>query len=505
MHENVRYSRPLAAAEKLGENAEDSHRFLDKRVLLTGDVSVLLTSNGHDCLIFGLLLIVRICRNVTVFVPPALETLLTECRLVTARIKHDQDIVFAQTPPNIEEFDAVLSVGTRAKHDQQWTVINSNGWLARVSSGDNDISPECSQANPIGALAAASLGAIEVFKRLIRLREERGQYFNGLTFSLYNYQVGGLDPGPVLPITLFSDLLLIGAGAIGNGIVLLLSRLPLRGHVLVVDPQRLEPENLGTYILAEPSDVGLPKVAVAEAVLSQNGISVKGYEDDFNHFRERVGKEIPYPRVVVNGLDNVEARHQVQHLWPDMIIDGAISDFACQVSTHPWGRDVACLLCLFRDEVVQAAEQVASRVTGLSLPRVLCADEVVTVDDVKIAPNEKQEWLRKHVGRKICSVIQEGVAQDISKTNQRTGFQPSAPFVACFSASMVVSELLKYLMGVRSFLEPRYQFDMLRGPKWGLEIPQERRRDCVCVTRAHNIELVRARRFGHHDRDVDSK
>jgi hypothetical protein len=56
------------------------------------------------------------------------------------------------------------------------------------------------------------------------------------------------------------------------------------------------------------------------------------------------------PTVVLNGLDNISARHQVHRaLWPDIVIDGAIGDFTCQVSRHPWPDNVACLMCLLRE------------------------------------------------------------------------------------------------------------------------------------------------------------
>lgn len=34
----------------------------------------------------------------------------------------------------------------------------------------------------------------------------------------------------------------------------------------------------------------------------------------------------------------------LQALWPDLVIDGAIRDFGCQVSRHPWDDDTACLI-----------------------------------------------------------------------------------------------------------------------------------------------------------------
>ena len=495
MHDESRHSRPLATAASLGEAAKDSSRFLDKCVLLTGEESTLSTDNGRACLIGSLRLLVRICRHVTVSLPPELTSLIAECKRVSAHVEYDQHIQFRSVITDLTIFDAVLSVGASARADLPWTIINSNGWLARVSSGNKSLNPDTSQSNPMGALAAASLGVSEVFKRIIQLHETRGRFFNGLTFSLYNYKVGTEDPGPPIPEELSGGALINGSGAIGNGIVYLISELKIKGEIDVVDFQLFQPENLGTCILIGPSDEGEPKATVAEAYLTAHGITARGHVEDFNSFRDRLGTTHRYPRVVLNGLDNIETRHRVQDLWPDYIIDGAIGIFESQISVHPWGKDVACLRCQFIKEVAgEAAEEIASRATGLTIARVLQAEEFLTEYDAKSAPSEKQAWLHERVGRKICSIVPEAVARELSTENLRAGFRPSVPFVACLSASMVVGEFVKYQMGVSTSLEPRYQLDVLWGPERGLEIAQERRRECMCVTRAHNIDLFRRNR-----------
>lgn len=493
MHD-IRHSRPLATAARLSNHAADTSRFIDKHVLLTGERATLMTANGRACLLASLRLLVRISRHITLYLPPECSALSEECRAVACRIAYDQEMRSLNIAPDLAAFDAVLSIGVAARSGLPWTVINSNGWLARVSSSSLDLPPDCSQPNPIGALAAASLGVTDVFKRLIQLRETRGRLLNGLSFSLFTYLVGAIDPGPVLPAELSADVLIVGGGAIGNGIVYLLSQFSIRGHVDIVDGQVFQPENLGTCILIGPDDVDVAKAETLAAFLHANNISAKGHRSDFASFSDLFGQTLPFPKLILNSLDNVEARHQVQDVWPDLIIDGAIGDFACQVSVHPWGRDIACLRCLFQAESIEAAEKVASRATGLTEARVQRAEDFLTEDDVKLASQDKQLWLSERIGRKICSVVQEAVAQELSIKEQREGFRPSVPFVATLSASMVVGELVKHQMGLNSPLEPRYQLDILRGPERGLEIPQERRRDCLCVTRAHNIALVRSRR-----------
>lgn len=384
---------------------------------------------------------------------------------------------------------AVLSVGTKAHPELPWTTINSNGFVARVTSGAADIPTECDINNPMGALAAACLGVGEVFKRLIRLRSERGEMLNGSSFSLRNYAESTSDYGPQIPETLAHGLLVVGAGAIGNGIVHLISRLPFTGKITVVDREKYGPENLGTCILLTPDDLKKSKAISLATTLERAGARAEGFVGTFERYLSDLRQ---YPAVVVNGLDNIDVRHEVQRaLWPDVVIDGAIGDFTCQVSRHPWPDDIACLICLFQRSGGRPAEELQSEATGLSMSRLEDPTSLVMEADVEAAPPDKRDVLRSHLGHSVCSVVQHAVAQKVSEEQQEDNFEPSVPFVACFSACMVMTETLAHLCGWKSKLEPRFQFDFLLGPAFGLELPQARRQNCVC-SRRRNIDKLRA-------------
>lgn len=490
MQADKRLSRPAAAADRLGEIAPDRHRFAEKRVLLTGEPEVLNTENGAILLDASLRLLVRLCSNLSVAVPVECPGSYEAVRLVAEQVAFGGPVEFLAAISDPLDFDAVLSVGTAVRPEAPWTVINSNGWLARVSSGVSGVPSDCGQANPIGALFAASLGVTEVFKRLICLKPERGRPLDAFTFNTLTYQSGSDDPGPPLPSCVPLDTLLVGAGAIGNGVLYLLGRLPVAGRIWVVDRDVFKEENLGTCILIGLAELGQAKARFAERVINGR-IEAVGFPEDLSAFKRRLGTELPYPRVVLGAVDSIDSRHEIQALWPDLIIDGAIGDFPCQVSRHRWGQDEACLRCLFRTPPGESAEMVASRASGLRPERVADADETITEHDVLAAPQEKQEFLRRNIGRQICSVIAEATAQQISLESQRPGFEPSIPFVACFSACMMVAELVKQAVGWESTLETRFQWDSLRGPHKGQHFPQGSRSDCLCVERRVNIERFR--------------
>lgn len=489
------HSRPAAAAARLGDLAQDRHRFLKKRVLLTGEPEILGTANGAVCLDASLRLVTRICPNVVVALPPECASLREASQAVADQIWFGKPVEFTNGIRRQHDFDAILNIGSRVCPDLPWTTINSNGWLARVSSGRTKLSAQCGQGNAIGALSAASLGTAEVFKRLIALRRERGDLCDGLAFSGWTYECGGEDPGPPLPERLGFEALLVGAGAIGNGILYLLGLLPFAGRLWVVDFDEFRAENLGTCLLIGPKHLKVSKATFAQAYLAER-LAVAGYPEQLSAFRARLGTEVPFPRVVLGAVDSIPSRHAVQDLWPDIIIDGAIGDFSCQVSRHPWGEDLACLRCLFPEPVGPSTEVVQSLATGLPVEMLRDGEALLTEAHLRAAREDKREFLRTMLGHRICAVARVGMAQQLSREQHDQHFQPSLPFVACASGAMLVGELVRRCAGWATQLEGRFQFDLLVGPQAGQSFPEGRHGDCVCVTRASNINKVRARRTG---------
>lgn len=492
-------SRPAGIARHLIGAGADAHRFRDRPVLLTGESATLRTASGRACLLQGLRLLACMMQDLTVAIPAETDDLITAVREEAARVGFGAPIMVIPVQdgnhqPDYSRYDAILSVGRAARPELPWTVINADGWLARVSSGSRDLAAGGDQANPVTALAAASLGVSEVFKRLLAPLGDRGVPFDLVSFNLFSYQPGDLDPGPAIDRPIDLDLLIVGAGAIGSGVVSVFRELTITGRVEVIDRQAYADENLGTCLLVGPADLGRPKAEVAAEQLRDGGIAATGRQEAVSDYRQRVGMDLP--AVILNGLDNVEARHEIQGLWPDLVIDGAIGPLNAQVSRHPWDEDedVACLRCMFQLPVIDTTAE-SVRMTGLRADRVVQGDEVVTQQDVEDAPEERREYLRQRLGRQICSIIPSEEIARLSKGEGEIGFTPSVPFVACLSASMVVGELVKHTLGLAPAepLEPRYQIDLLIGPDAGQPIPMGRRPDCTCVIRRRNIETLRRR------------
>jgi hypothetical protein len=471
-------------------NTDDVKHFFEKAVLLTGESQFLKTQNGRWAFIDSALLLVRITKRLTVEVKENEELAREIAILLTDRTKHKATVTTMGV--DYRQFEAILSVGSKVMPSLPWTTINSNGWVARVSSIKTDLAANCVQENPIGALTAACLGVTEVFKRLVKPRPERGELHDAFEFSFYSYSAGDI-PGPEISKCDVGNLVLIGGGAIGNGVCQLLRQLPIDGHISIVDFQEFREENLGTCLLVSTGDIGKQKAEVLAKAFNAN-LHAKAYPENVSTFvKQRLGDEVPYPRIILTGVDNIDARREVQAIWPDLIIDGAIGALSCEATLHPWGPDLSCLMCDFELPAISAAKA-QSNLTGLHEDRLASLLDVVTDEDVRNAPRAKKEFLAKHVGKQICAVLPEAEIERLSELSQEKGFEPSVPFVACLSSCMMVTELLRSLMRHEQMVDTGYQFDVLIGPQHGIKKSHGRKKSCICVDRHDVIEKVRVRR-----------
>jgi hypothetical protein len=228
-------------------------------------------------------------------------------------------------------------------------------------------------------------------------------------------------------------------------------------------------------------------------VLAERVLCARAFNMDVQDFISRIiGSEVNHPSVVINALDNIDARRAVQQLWPDLAIDGAIGTFSSEVTLHPWGPNLSCLLCDFEHPVEDSAIR-NSRLTGVAVDKLRNLTDVVSEQDVEDASDDKKPWLRARLGKQYCSIV---TPDELAEISEMTGpsFSPSTPFVACLSSCMIVTELVRHLCSWPAILETGFQFDVLIGPQNGIRKAHERKKTCFCVERKEIINSVRSKR-----------
>lgn len=495
------FSRPLAVAHTLSDRALTAADVKAKRVVLAGDGSILSSENGRWALLDSLRLLLRVAGHLTVLLPASATELEREVELIAgaASLSCKVEIVRAPNENALCAADAVLNVGFSGRPELPWTCINSNGWIVRVASTGAALSSDVAQANPIGALGAASIGVAEVFKRIVGIPNGIAPPLDPCEFSLFEYSARFDSPGPRLPKMLhLPNTLMVGGGAIGNGIGLLFSQLPLRGRAHIVDKQPYGDENFGTCVLLDDHGwIGQDKAPrLAEWLKENSSLEVTGERSRINTALAGEKLQALSPELVIDGLDDVGARHDVQLAWPTLLLDGGISDIGFAVVQHRLDdRGLACLRCTFElPQIDHRAQQQAW--TGLTLESLGNVDRLLTDEDILRAHSEKRMWLedQKRLGKTICSMINEARLAALG-VEVEEGFRPSVPFVATASAVLVVAELIKALMfPQRTYPQTFTVGNIFLGFDSAAALNRVATPTCECVTHRGLIERVRSRR-----------
>lgn len=495
---DIASSRPLGVARDLRGAELDEAIVFSQPIILTGEYATLKTQNGQWCFLDSLRLLSRIVGALTVVLPRGLDQFEMELRRLAKSVwtKRSVLILYEDAPVAWNSAAAILNIGARSNEQLPWTSVNSNGWVARVSSGPTPLSVDLHQSNPIAALFAASLGVTEIFKRIYGIPKDKAPLLNATQFSLFELNTLPASDGPPLPelITL-PDTVVVGGGAIGNGIMLLMSQLAPKGRLHLIDKQTFQRENFGTCVLLDdPSWIGMSKAGKLAAWLSEScGLRCTGEEKSVADARSGELVSKMNVELVLNGLDDISARHDAQRLWPSVLVDGGINSVGAAVTTQCLSRpEGACMICTFRAMKVDE-RTLQSQITGLSIASLSAGlDRQLTHQDILHAHASQRDWLRSQFaqGKTICSTITEAQSRSLGIATE-SGFSPSAPFVATASAALVVAQALKALFFPNAAFAQRFQIESLFiGPEASTSVLTCADPACECVVHRELIERI---------------
>lgn len=200
---------------------------------------------------------------------------------------------------------------------------------------------------PIGALAAAAVGAAEVYKYAIR-SIARPQIADQLAF-VQSARVRLGDASLTSATCDFGAIDCISAGAIAQAAAHALFRVPgVCGSIRVIEPDVLDLTNLNRYALARRSQLGLHKTAVISenAPPSISICEVRRRADASN--MSEIGM---FRDNIIVGTDDIPSRWFVQSHRPRWLAVGATSHFLAVSSEHD--AHLACARCMHpRDDEV---------------------------------------------------------------------------------------------------------------------------------------------------------
>jgi hypothetical protein len=461
--DGLEISRIVRLAARMGklDETQAAGLFASKRVLIALQEN---NANGHETLLLAVNQLLRFCGSVSVSLPASVPShVLTELQTLAARVRGDGSALSTADLAEATQYDAVLAIGSEVRDQPGWVAVSSDGWLARTASridGSGNLPATGSQANPVGAHLAASLGAGRVFLHLLGRVPSAAHEFSAYTLTAG--AIGSHGPGPDLPReALELDAFLIGCGSVMQGWAYTVRRLPIRGRARAVDPEFLGVENLGPYVLAWRTEVGREKVKIIADALGP-AIAVTPDRDFVEFLELRIAAGLPVPPVVVAGLNDPAARHVVQRWWPEALVDMATDGLTSQVIVKGRADDGICLIeAIPVDAGVPSTLAQRAAAAGLSIETVL-GDPTGTIgeNDVAAADHGQRESLSAAMkaGVARCSRILARVLDPSADPD----FAPAAPFVASFTGALAAGLTVRGLTGEGEPLHLQRSFESER-------------------------------------------
>jgi hypothetical protein len=278
-------------------------------------------------------------------------------------------------------------VAVRGKARQYTWYVGSDNWVARVSKSAPVGSGNT--ANPLAAGAAACIAAANVFRAVFVQELGQAALDSEVAVSLIDIRpVGPQTINPPLAEVELQDVHLAGAGAIGSGVLWALSRMPCRGTLHVIDPEKVTDSNLQRYVMLTAADKDKEKATLAvEWLKSRRRLTVKPH---VSAWAEHV-EVVPEYKVdtVLSAVDSAKARIQIQASLPRLIFNGWTQRGEAGVSRHRFLDTMACLACLYIP-TGQAVNEDVLVVRALRLPEVEATIQEVRRRLQKSVPTDAQ-------------------------------------------------------------------------------------------------------------------
>ena len=262
-------------------------------------------------------------------------------------------------------YDYVIGIGTDIPPGAGPGLrIGASGWT--VSAGSHAIATD--DMNPVGPLAAAAIAAAEAFKVIFQ---------DGIASRLplpepfaWSAWYGGLAEPSGIPALELGNLCFVGVGSVTHALLWMLERwpAPAKGRAALVDPDYYDESNGQRYLGMRRDDTGKSKSrAVAARLKSKLGaLDAEGFDSDMNGYFTKVEPDCD-ARLVVAGLDSVEARRQLQLKLPLRMVDMWTSGEYYGACTYGFDGTWPCAFCVHPEAKTMAMDEVAeiARETGL--------------------------------------------------------------------------------------------------------------------------------------------
>lgn len=225
--------------------------------------------------------------------------------------------------------------------------INAEAWAGIIMREDQPRPWDAAQW-PLGALAAAGLGAGEAFKIAMYKLLPHALSPENTAACFANTDEVRFELAP--PDTPFcrelGEIDCVSGGAITNAVLYCLVRIPaVTAQGRIIEPDTADLTNLNRYMLLLWSGRGTPK---AHDLVQMLGCGLRFQPLSQRYEPTLLDKITPLAPTVVVGVDHIPTRWAVQEAMPELVVIGATTHWSAMASFHSQG--LGCARCLHNED-----------------------------------------------------------------------------------------------------------------------------------------------------------
>lgn len=335
----------------LDSNAKTIAVFVQDHGSYCGQVMAVIMSN----------ILSRWCRKVTFFLPCHTQCIIDRWKGQTLNEIID-DLMNSSDPygeftvrdmnENIESFDFSITIGSSESENHYW--LDSLGWVSGFGYGirESKFLNKSNENNPIGAVYAAACINSQVFSNyighgVVEKFERWHSLFDFSTATLFDKLTN-----PILNRTPdIGKIWQIGAGAVGSSFDFILSLLPVKGSIHVIDFDTIEIPNTSSSLIftADHTLKSVKKVDACKEILSlSTNLQVTGENNkDFNAIISDGHLERDYPDCILCFANERNIWSAIQYNEPPLVLHATTSsnwgiNFGRHMPFEEW-----CIVCRF--------------------------------------------------------------------------------------------------------------------------------------------------------------
>jgi hypothetical protein len=383
--------------------------------------------------------------------------------------------------------------------------VGCRQWTALVSRQKPQ--PVVPTRTTVGALAAGTLAAAEVFKTAFKGLLS-GAVYEDYALSMLTYDSQGPDPEA---LDCDVSAVLFGVGSVGCAFLNSLLLYPrFRVRVTLVDNGKFETKNSYKYPLLpwQPAQAKLEKSTWARDYINSLGgerISADACVGTAESYVAGLDSNYLIP-LAISAVDNYEARMEIQDTLPEFILNAGIDGTLAEVSIHGFGEG-PCLSCIcLQRELESWRFKELSEAVGLSQKRVnhlirknlpMSAEDIESIRQKFASQPEVCAELSGFVGQPLLSFWNKAVYSEtiVGAPNGRRARVTTA-FVSAFAGVLLLSEMIKRANPLlREFQVANSYQQQLLGIPCGSRFRHERDKEGICICHSTFRQAVYRRKY----------